>query len=113
MNQMNEILTELNPNLFSDIKFSFRTIFKLDTESDNFINLVKKYPKIENACYIVNSNTNQPNGSIFLGTKGDILFEADFFANLLPVKELDFNIEIPNLTKNHPLGEILNSEFSF
>jgi|GEM_PF-6873033 hypothetical protein len=113
MKNIDEVLTELNPNLLSDIRGYFWSINKLATSSTEFKSLLKQYPELSNATYILNPNINNSNGSIFLDSTGKIVFTASFFANLLKQIELDFNIESPDLTKNHPLEQILESDFQF
>jgi hypothetical protein len=114
MKTINEVLTELSPNLLSEIRGYFCSINKIDTSSSIFHELLEKHPNLLNAVYIVNPNINNFNGSIFLGSKGEVVLHADFFANLLNKVELDFIIDnIPNLTKNHPLKEILTDNITF
>lgn len=113
MKNINEVLTELAPSILSDIRGYFWSIDKLDTSSEHFALLLKQYPELSNAVYVINPNINNSNGSVFLGTKGNIVFTANFFANLLEQVELDFLMESPNLIKNHPLEQILETDFIF
>ena len=110
---INEVLTELNPTLLSDIKGYFWSIDKINTNSSEFKSLCVKHPELSEAVYILNPNINDSDGSIFLGTKGNVVYTASFFANLLERIELDFLIESIDLTKNHPLDKLLKQNFQF
>ena len=110
---INEVLTELNPTLLSDIKGYFWSIDKINTNSSEFKSLCVKYPELSEAVYILNPNINDSDGSIFLGTKGNVVYTASFFANLLERIELDFLLESIDLTKNHPLEKLLKQNFQF
>lgn len=113
MKNINEVLTDLNPSLLSDIKGYFWSIDKIDTNSNQFKVLCEKHPELSDAVYILNPNINNSEGSVFLGTKGNIVYTASFFANLLERIELDFLIESLDLTKNHPLEKLLKQDFQF
>lgn len=113
MKTINEVLTDLNPNLLSDIKGYFLSIDKINIDSSEFKSLCEKHPELSDAVYILNPNINNSEGSIFLGTKGNIVYTASFFANLLERIELDFQIETLDLTKNHPLEKVLKQDFQF
>lgn len=114
MKTINEVLTDLSPTLLSEIRGYFCSINKIDTSSSIFQGLLEKHPDLLNAVYFINPNINNYNGSIFLGSKGEVVLYADFFANLLNKVELDFIMDkIPNLTKNHPLKEILTGNITF
>lgn len=114
MKTINEVLTNLSPTLLSDIRGYFCSINKIDTSSSIFHKLLEKYPDLNNAVYIVNPNINNFNGSVFLDSKGEVVLYADFFANLLNKLELDFTIDnVPSLTKDHPLKEILTGNITF
>ena len=113
MKTINEVLTDLNPSLLSDIKGYFWSIDKINTSTNEFKLLCEKHPELSDSVYILNPNINNSEGSIFLGTKGNIVYTASFFANLLERIDLDFLIESLDLTKNHPLEKLLKQDFQF
>ena len=113
MKTINEVLTELDPALLSDIKGYFWSIDKINTDTHEFKLICERHPELLEAVYIVNPNINNSNGSIFLGIKGNVVYTASFFENLLERIELDFLIESMNLTKNHPFEELLKQDFQF
>ncbi len=113
MKNINDVLVNLDPILYSNIKNALYSIYKLDTESEEFKALKNEYSELNEALYVVSVNSNNSEGTIFLDAKGKVVLKAPFFANLLPYQALGFDIEISSFTGNHPLGKILNSNFKF
>ena len=59
----------------------------------------------------VNPNFNDAKGSVFLKDDGELLYEADFFANTIINEPLDFEYKVKDYTNNHPFSKTFHSFF--
>ena len=77
-----------------------------------FLNLIERNKSLQEAAYIVNPNFNDAKGSVFLKDDGELLYEADFFANTIINEPLDFEYKVKDYTYNHPFSKTFN-DFTF
>lgn len=112
MTTIKDKLSNIDKQLLADIEGSYFSIYKIKKDSNSFKELSQQHQQIKEASYIVNPNFNDANGSLFLLDDGQLIYEADFFANFLTNEPLDFEYNVKDYTQNHPFAKTFH-EFRF
>ena len=109
---INNRLINIDKQMLADIEGSYLSIYKIKKDSKPFLNLIERNKSLQEAAYIVNPNFNDAKGSVFLKDDGELLYEADFFANTIINEPLDFEYKVKDYTNNHPFSKTFN-DFTF
>ena len=108
---INNRLINIDKQMLADIEGSYLSIYKIKKDSKPFLNLIERNKSLQEAAYIVNPNFNDAKGSVFLKDDGELLYEADFFANTIINEPLDFEYKVKDYTYNHPFSKTFHSFF--
>ena len=92
MKNLNEKLSDMILEYSYQIKYGLLSIFKIDTTTNSFQDLLKEDSDLKNSIYVGTFNSNNTKGTLFFSEKGALIKKSPLTTGYLQFLKLDFNI---------------------